>query len=170
MWHERQPEVYEFIDGVPRLIAPGSKAHSLIKGNVYAALRAQLRGSGCHVIVDGAQIEGKTFSVIPDVVVSCDPLDLSTPRVDDPMFIVEILSPATERDDIGRKLTLYLGVPSLRHYPRDPPGPAPDCPPRAARRPRRRVPHQDRPARPDPPNIALAFDDVYEGVPLGPAT
>jgi Uma2 family endonuclease len=97
VWHERQPEVYEFIDGVPRLMAPGSMPHSLIKGNVYAALRAQLRDSGCHVIVDGAQIEGRTFSVIPDVVVTCSPLNLSTPRVADPVIIVEILSPSTER-------------------------------------------------------------------------
>jgi hypothetical protein len=23
-WHERQPDVWEFIDGVPKLMAPGS--------------------------------------------------------------------------------------------------------------------------------------------------
>ena len=63
VWHERQPEVYGFIDGVPRLMAPGPLPHSLIKGNVYAAMRARLRGSGCHAIVEGARLKGKTFRV-----------------------------------------------------------------------------------------------------------
>ena len=26
-WHERQPEVWEFIHGMPKPMAPGSKAH-----------------------------------------------------------------------------------------------------------------------------------------------
>ena len=34
-WHERQPEVWEFIHGVPKLMAPGSKAHTVIKSNVH---------------------------------------------------------------------------------------------------------------------------------------
>ena len=28
VWHERQPEAWEFIYGVPKLMAPGSKAHT----------------------------------------------------------------------------------------------------------------------------------------------
>ena len=55
-------------------------------------------------------------SLIPDIVVTCEPLDFATPRVDEPMIIVEVLSPSGEKDDLGRKLALYLEVPSLRHY------------------------------------------------------
>ncbi len=33
-WHARQPERWEFIDGRPRLMAPGSLRHSIIKNNV----------------------------------------------------------------------------------------------------------------------------------------
>jgi hypothetical protein len=29
-WHERQPDVWEFIHGTPKLMAPGSMAHTLI--------------------------------------------------------------------------------------------------------------------------------------------
>jgi Uma2 family endonuclease len=115
-WHERQPEVWEFIDGVPMLMAPGSKAHTLIKSNVHAAFAQALLGTGCHSLVDGAIVEAHGSSLIPDIVVTCKLLDFSTPRVDEPMIIVEVLSPSGEKDDLGRKLALYLEVPSLRHY------------------------------------------------------
>jgi hypothetical protein len=44
-WHEREPEVWEFIYGVPKLMAPGSTAQTVIKGNAYAALAQALRGT-----------------------------------------------------------------------------------------------------------------------------
>jgi Uma2 family endonuclease len=116
VWHERQPEVWEFIDGVPKLIAPGSKAHTLIKSNVHAALAQVLSGTSCRALVDGAIVEVHGSSLIPDIVVTCASLDFSTPRVDEPLIIVEILSPSNQNDDMGRKLSLYLEIPSLRHY------------------------------------------------------
>ena len=40
-WHARQPERWEFIDGQPRLMAPASMKHSIIKSNVGFAACAQ---------------------------------------------------------------------------------------------------------------------------------
>ena len=34
-WHARQPERWEFVDGVPRMMAPASMNHSIIKRNVF---------------------------------------------------------------------------------------------------------------------------------------
>ena len=169
LWHACQPEVWEFIDGVPRRIAPGSKAHTLIKSNVGGALREALRGSACSVLIDGAIVEVAGSSLIPDVVVTCDPLDFSTPRVDAPVIIVEVMSPASERDDVGRKLALYLQIPSLRHH-------------LVIEQDRRQIIHHERrddldgmfltniappdPLRLEPPGVRLAFAAVYEGVPL----
>jgi hypothetical protein len=50
-WHERQPEVWEFIHGTPKLMAPGSKAHTLIESNAHVgagpgSARHRLPGSG----------------------------------------------------------------------------------------------------------------------------
>jgi hypothetical protein len=70
-WHERQPEVWEFIDGVPKLMAPGSMAHTLVKSNTHAALAQAL-------LVDGAIVEAEGASLIPDVVVTCSELDFTT--------------------------------------------------------------------------------------------
>ena len=173
VWHERQPEVYEFIDGVPRLMAPGSKAHTRIKSNVGRVLGNASEGSGCQAYVDGLQVEGELFSFIPDVVVTCGPEDYATPRADDPVIIVEVLSPRTEKDDVGRKLSRYLAIPSVRHV-------------LIIHQDQRQVVRHERrddlgggflttiappdPIRLDPPGITLALDDVYAGLPsdLGP--
>ena len=53
-WHARQPERWEFIRGEPRLMAPASMKHSIIKRNVAFALQAALAPRGCEALVDGA--------------------------------------------------------------------------------------------------------------------
>ena len=170
-WHERQPEVWEFIHGVPKLMAPGSKAHTLIKSNTHAALAQALRGTGCRALVDGAIIEVEGSSLIPDMVVTCAPLDFTTPRVVEPIIIVEVLSPSNQGDDTSRKLALYLKIPSLRHF-------------LVIEQERRQIVHHERRddlggafltniappdhLRLDPPGIELALAALYDGVPLAP--
>lgn len=69
-WHARQPERWEFVDGGPRMMAPASMNHSIIKRNVTVALHAALAPRGCEVLVDGPQILTEEISAIPDAVVS----------------------------------------------------------------------------------------------------
>ena len=116
IWHERQPEVWEFVGGAASMMAPGSRAHTLLKSRMARMLGAGLEGTGCEALVDGAVVEVEGSSLIPDVVVSCGPPDLTTPRIDEPTIIVEVLSPSGEEDDLGRKLMLYLRIPTVRHY------------------------------------------------------
>jgi Uma2 family endonuclease len=144
-------------------------ARVLIKSNVGCALGTALCGTTCHVLISGAIVEVHGSSLIPDLVVTCDPIDFSTPRLDEPIIIVEILSPSNERDDTGRKLALYLEIPSLRHY-------------LMIHQDRRQIVHHERrddlggafltnialpdPLRLDPPGIELSLSAVYDGVPL----
>ena len=79
--------------------------------------RSALSPTGaCAVLVDGPQILTDEISAIPDVVVTCAPIDLTTPVVAEPVIIVEVMSPASEADDTGRKWLSYQKIPSLRHY------------------------------------------------------
>ena len=64
-WHERQPDVWEFIHGVPKLMAPGSMAHTLIKSNMHAALAQAVQGTGCRALVDGAIVEVECIAHAP---------------------------------------------------------------------------------------------------------
>jgi Uma2 family endonuclease len=115
-WHARQPEKWEFIDGRPRLMAPGSLNHTILKGNVYDALRRALAGTPCHVLTEGAEIRTPDISAIPDLIVTCAPLDHTTPAIAQPTIIVEVMSPSSEADDTGRKWFSYQKIPSLKHY------------------------------------------------------
>ena len=115
-WHAGQPERWEFVSGRPRLMAPGSKPHTIIKGNVFAALRTALEGTSCHVFPDGVQILTDEISAIPDAVVTRAPVDLATPVVAEPAIIVEVMSPSSEADDTHRKWLSYRKIASLKHY------------------------------------------------------
>jgi Uma2 family endonuclease len=115
-WHARQPERWEFIRGEPRKIAPASINHSIIKKNVTVALHAALAGGGCEALVDGPQILTEEISAIPDVVVTCTPIDHSTPVIAAPVIIVEVMSPSSEANDTGLRWLAYRKIPSLRHY------------------------------------------------------
>ncbi len=115
-WHEQQPETFEFVGGTPVMMAPASRAHTMLKGTVFAALRQALAGSGCTAYSDGIEIRGHGISAIPDVVVSCHPPDLSTPVERAPVLIVEIVSPTTALRDRVQKWEAYRRIPSLSHY------------------------------------------------------
>jgi Uma2 family endonuclease len=116
IWHARQPERWEFIRGEPRMMAPASMRHSIIKRNVGFALQAALAPRGCEALVDGPQILTDEISAIPDVVVTCAALDLTTPVIAEPVIIVEVISPSSEQNDTGLRWLAYRTIPSLRHY------------------------------------------------------
>jgi Uma2 family endonuclease len=115
-WHARQPERWEFVDGEPRMMAPGSMNHTIIKGNAYRAFGSALADRGCTALVDGAQILTDEISAIPDVVVTCTPIDHATPVIALPVIIVEVMSPSGKGDDNGLKWLAYRKIPSLQHY------------------------------------------------------
>jgi len=115
-WHARQPERWEFLAGRPVMMAPASKAHTMIKGNIFAALRVRLEGGPCTPFTDGVELRAFGQSAIPDVVVTCDPPDLASPVEDRPTLIVEVLSPGSEQIDQVVKWERYRRYESLRHY------------------------------------------------------
>ena len=115
-WHERQAETFEFLGGAPVMMAPASRAHTMLKGNVFAALRQALEGTRCTAYGDGIEIRAHGISAIPDLVVSCEPPDLSSPVETAPVLIVEIVSPTTALRDRVQKWEAYRRIPSLGHY------------------------------------------------------
>jgi Uma2 family endonuclease len=111
-----EPERYEFVDGVVRMMTGASAAHSAIKGNVFAELRAAIRSGPCRVDVDDLKVVTETAVMYPDVLVICRPLAPDDDRVTDPTIIVEVLSPTTERHDRIAKWREYQRIASLQHF------------------------------------------------------
>jgi Uma2 family endonuclease len=111
-----EPERYEFVDGILRMMTGGSAAHSAIKGNVFAELRTALRSGPCRVDVDDLKVVTETAVMYPDILVICRPLAPDDDRVADPTVVVEVLSPTTETHDRIRKWRQYQTIASLRHF------------------------------------------------------
>jgi Uma2 family endonuclease len=115
-YESEEPERYEFVDGIVRMMTGGSAAHSAIKGNLFAELRSCLRSGPCRVDVDDLKVVTATAVMYPDVLVICRPLAPDDDRVSDPTVVVEVLSPTTERHDRIAKWREYQRIVSLQHF------------------------------------------------------
>lgn len=87
--------------------------HSTVIVNFVSAIRKQLRNSTCYVYSDNVQYRFKTDDgeekvVIPDASINCR---IKARRgnvfIDAPRFVMEVLSPTTEKYDRGEKMELY---------------------------------------------------------------
>ena len=111
---------FELVDGVVVAMAPERVIHAETKGLVYERLRSAVRVGKlrCQVLIDGVGVRvGTRNTYIPDVLVRCgEPLGADEQEANDPVIVVEVLSPSTGRVDLGKKLIGYFALPSLFHY------------------------------------------------------
>lgn len=110
---------HEFFEGEVFAMAGESQAHNLIAGNLYMGLRQALRGRSCRVFMETVQLTlqpGRHY-VYPDVQVTCSPQDVQhARRIENPVLLIEVLSPSTGYYDRGNKFKKYKALPSLQHY------------------------------------------------------
>ncbi|MGC9958029.1 Uma2 family endonuclease [Roseiarcus sp.] len=119
-WAEGQEGRWELHDGVPVMMSPERVLHADTKGEAYVALREALRRAGlrCRVHPDGVAIRMSAKATYqPDASVSCGPrVPVDALEINDPIIVVEVLSPSTAAIDHGRKLSGYFSLPSVEHY------------------------------------------------------
>jgi Uma2 family endonuclease len=118
-WAAAQPSGrYELVAGEVVAMAPERVAHADTKALVWLALRTAAAGRPCHVHIDGVSVRVDDRTVYePDVLVRCGaPTPGDAVAVDDPVILVEVVSPGSRAVDTGQKLADYFRLPSLRHY------------------------------------------------------
>ena len=121
-WELDEPERYEFFRGeVLRVFAEGGarREHVRVSGNCCAAIDQHLVGSPCQAFVADMKIrvEATGDMFYPDVLVTCDPRDLSASlEMHHPKLIVEVLSPSTATFDRGDKFLTYRRIEALEEY------------------------------------------------------
>ena len=114
-WEEQQAERYEFVGGVLRLTSGGTANNDLVGMNIGGALRAALRGGPCFVHGSNLKIRSPDRAVMyPDVFVRCGSHRSDAQVVDDPVLVVEVLSPSIQRDDLTLKRWAYQAIPTLQ--------------------------------------------------------
>jgi Uma2 family endonuclease len=119
MWEERQEERqeerYEFVGGVLTLVAGGTENQDLIGVNAIGILHALLRGSPCRVHGSQLKVRSPARAIMyPDAFVRCGPLQGERTVVDDPVLVVEVLSPRTQQGDLTRKRWAYQAIPAMQ--------------------------------------------------------
>lgn len=111
---------FELDNGALVAMAPERVNHTRAKRNVTIALHNAIgaRGLACEVLPDGASVRVSDRSVYePDALVRCGPhLPGDAVEANDPVIIVEVVSPSSRGVDRGVKLASYFLLPSLRHY------------------------------------------------------
>ncbi|NJR60012.1 MAG: Uma2 family endonuclease [Cyanobacteria bacterium CRU_2_1] len=118
-WEAKQLEKHEYIDGRVYAMSGGSVNHGRVAIRFTAMFDAHLENKGC--ITGNSDIKiniAETNNyVYPDVSVTCDDRDKSTPNsFTYPCLIVEVLSKNTEAYDRGGKFRTYRNNPVLQDY------------------------------------------------------
>jgi Uma2 family endonuclease len=110
----------EFVDGVMYAMSGGTLRHAGLHGNIFAELRAMLRGTDCKAFNSDLRVRvSARMYAYPDVSVVCGRPSLADEQKDillNPIAIFEVLSPSTELYDRGVKFQLYRTISSLREY------------------------------------------------------
>lgn len=115
-WERAQPERYEYVDGVIRMMTGGTNDHCRIVGNLFRAIANRLEGMPCDAFVEGPKIVSRQQSLYPDVAVICGPVPPSDDFVTDATLIAEVLSASTEAYDRTAKWATYQHLASLQYY------------------------------------------------------
>lgn len=121
-WAMEQPkgQRYELVAGEIVEMAPERSAHALTKFHIARCLaEAVERGRHpCQVYPDGMAVEIDTTTTYePGAMVRCGAVPPpETIKLNDPIIVIEVLSPSTKARDAGAKLIDYFRLPSVHHY------------------------------------------------------
>jgi Uma2 family endonuclease len=107
----------ELDNGIIRMMAGGVGEHNRVQKNVSGNLFGKLRGQSCQPYNSDAGLRTHDLSLrYPDVAIYCgrDAVENNKKsEFDDPVAVIEVLSPSTRHEDEGVKLREYQALPSV---------------------------------------------------------
>ncbi|HVC62267.1 MAG TPA: Uma2 family endonuclease [Acetobacteraceae bacterium] len=117
-WASGAPGKWQLVDGEPRAMAPASATHGIIQAYFAYVLNRHLinGGSSCAVVTEPAvvpQIRAHSNMRVPDLAVTCAIVQAGQVAVQEPVLLVEILSPSNEADT-RQNVWAYASIPSVR--------------------------------------------------------
>jgi Uma2 family endonuclease len=116
-WDDGTDTRYELIDGFPVAMAPPAEAHRILAVRLVSRIDAALAGRRpCNAQIEPGVVRPDRADsyYVPDIAVTCEPNEPGRQAMVDPVLIVEILSPSTERTDRRLKLPVYQTMESVR--------------------------------------------------------
>jgi Uma2 family endonuclease len=116
-WDDGTDTRYELIDGFPVAMTPPAEAHRILAlrlGSRIDAALASRRPCNAQIEPGVARPDRADSYYVPDIAVTCEPNEPGRQAMVDPILIVEILSPSTERSDRRLKMPAYQTIDSVR--------------------------------------------------------
>lgn len=108
---------HEYVDGHVYAMAGASDRHNRIALNIASRLNDHLGSGPCETFISDMKVKvDEVTYYYPDVMVSCDPAGSDAYSRFQPVLIVEVTSPTTERIDHHEKLLAYRKIESLNEY------------------------------------------------------
>jgi Uma2 family endonuclease len=109
---------WQLVDGEPRAMAPANATHGIIQATLAFLLNQHLytRGSPCVVVTKLAiqpPVRSHSNMRVPDLAVTCSPVEAGQIALSDPLLIIEILSPSNEAETWENVWT-YASIPSVQ--------------------------------------------------------
>jgi Uma2 family endonuclease len=115
-WVQGREERWELDRGRVVMMTGGSRAHWQITGNLFRALDAGIDRDKWSVLPEFGIDLGPATVRYPDIVVDVAGAGLQDLTATAPGLIAEVLSPSSERVDLGDKAAEYLKLDSLTAY------------------------------------------------------
>jgi Uma2 family endonuclease len=115
-WVERHDERYEYSGGRVMMMVHVTRNHSVVGGNLFAALKARLDAERYDVAAESFAVEVGDSVRFPDVLVEPAQADGHALEAKAPILIAEVLSPGSLHLDFGAKQREYLSLPTLEIY------------------------------------------------------
>jgi len=119
-WAARQPDRWEWLDGIPVAMSPERVVHGDVKYRVARALDSAIANAKvpCRFVLDSAAVRIDARSLYqPDALVYCgEPVPPAALEIGNPIVVFEVLSPSNAATDLRDKLQGYFRVPSIHHY------------------------------------------------------
>lgn len=110
----------QFYNGEIFAMAGASRKHNVIAMNVASNLHYQLRNRPCEIYRNDMRVKvSENLYAYPDIVIVCGEPQIEQNRGENllnPIVLIEVLSPSTEKFDRGGKAQLYRLMPSLKEY------------------------------------------------------
>jgi Uma2 family endonuclease len=114
-------EKHEYFRGEIYAMTGASRTHVEIIHNLNGLLYQQRKKTGCRAYANDlrVKVQKNGLYTYPDIAIVCGEPQFEDDQFDtllNPLVIIEVLSPSTERYDRGTKFQLYQGIDSLQEY------------------------------------------------------
>src|SRR5947209_14050903 len=115
-WVQGREERYELVEGRVIMMTRTTRAHALVVSNLIALIHRQLDPQLWSVVAEFGVDAGPKTLRYPDVMVEPVGQGLLEYETNEPVLLIEVLSPSTKNIDLRDKPAEYLRLPRLEAY------------------------------------------------------